>query len=556
MKPNAWTLGLVVILLGTVGAMVVSRGWAEETHDVQEKPEEVSNEDEQKYKIDHPGEEEPVAPESVTKVGETITIVSKTFRPPGPVPSESSEWRFKEFATAIPWKHVDIETDPASLPATAAPDLPTEIKISVAEVPETAGDWPLKGEGNLDPGGEGGEGGGPQEWHWSAKMEKRAIKKLTVWKDARPQHRDTFPEGPGDWQPCLRIAGHCETMASADVKMEVETEPDDAVGDVLWRIAIADSANFHATPQTGSFGEGNPSTSTLSSSRDRSACNNYDYTVEVGFDDNENGVLDWSEVAIEMPLHYVTLSEYEDALKQCKSYSWGYHLPVAKWNIDYFLGNDVDEDYYANDYLEDYLCDGTSVEPQKYRDGHVHYRGLGVTKTAEDRFGMTFFKFGPDSWHTWAIKNSKTLGRFIEQRVVERERDIQQYFRDHPEQQSQVFGTAFFDLKPEKVMFTGTLLGGGDANACFAYGSAGFWPEKLEVTIKRYAEGLGIVMAVLSGDLYDVYDWQEESPGADVQAAYEPACGRNAGKVFHEKVDLRDDTYKHDDHFEGYYITP
>jgi hypothetical protein len=34
MKSNAWTLGLVVLLLGTVGTMVVSRGWAEETHDV------------------------------------------------------------------------------------------------------------------------------------------------------------------------------------------------------------------------------------------------------------------------------------------------------------------------------------------------------------------------------------------------------------------------------------------------------------------------------------------------------------------------------------------
>jgi hypothetical protein len=68
---------------------------------------------------------------------------------------------------------VDIQTDPAGLPATANPDLPTEIKISVPEVPETAGTWPLKGEGNLkDLRPKGSGGGGKEEWHWAAKAYK------------------------------------------------------------------------------------------------------------------------------------------------------------------------------------------------------------------------------------------------------------------------------------------------------------------------------------------------------------------------------------------------
>jgi hypothetical protein len=105
------------------------------------------------------GSQESVAPESVT-VCETITIVSKTFKPPGP--AAPPEWCFKDFATHIPWKHVDIETDPASLPATVNPDETTEIKITVANVPETAAMYPLKGEGNLKdlrPKGSGGGGG-------------------------------------------------------------------------------------------------------------------------------------------------------------------------------------------------------------------------------------------------------------------------------------------------------------------------------------------------------------------------------------------------------------
>jgi len=75
------------------------------------------------------------------------------------------------------------------------------------------------------------------------------------------------------------------------------------------------------------------------------------------------------------------------------------------------------------------------------------------------------------------------------------------------------------------------------------------------VTIQRYPLGLGIAQAEISGDLWDVYDWSEESSPADVQAAYEPACGRESGNVFQLKVEVRDDTYEHDD-FEGRYIKP
>ncbi|MGB3088006.1 MAG: hypothetical protein WBC53_09835, partial [Phycisphaerae bacterium] len=86
---------------------------------------------------------------------------------------------FKEFPGT--GTHVDIETDPASLPASANPDEPTEIKISVAEVPETAGSWPLKGEGNLRPTGSGGGGGEPPTWHWSAKMAKAKAYAANAW---------------------------------------------------------------------------------------------------------------------------------------------------------------------------------------------------------------------------------------------------------------------------------------------------------------------------------------------------------------------------------------
>ena len=64
---------------------------------------------------------------------------------------------------------MDIETDPAALSPVRNKDTAAEIKISVANVPETAGTWPLKCEGNLQPP-PGGQG--TAAFHWSAKMGK------------------------------------------------------------------------------------------------------------------------------------------------------------------------------------------------------------------------------------------------------------------------------------------------------------------------------------------------------------------------------------------------
>ncbi|HUX00189.1 MAG: hypothetical protein WBD63_07740 [Phycisphaerae bacterium] len=101
-------------------------------------------------------------PESVTTVGDNIKVVSKTFTPPG-------DMAFKEFPSPNPWQYVDIETDPDTLTADVEEEGPDAIQISAAEVEaDTAGDWPLKGEGNLQPP-PGGEGPLPS---WSAMISK------------------------------------------------------------------------------------------------------------------------------------------------------------------------------------------------------------------------------------------------------------------------------------------------------------------------------------------------------------------------------------------------
>jgi len=187
MKPHAWTLWLVVGLLGTVGTLVVSRGWAEETHTVEPKG---TGKVEKNFDIDK-DDEEIVNPEPVSSVGGgKIKITTKTFKHP-------TGWKFKAFTSDLtptephdrrpfnPGQYVDIEIDPACLPPKVekvdAPTVPkpTEdedaIKVVVTEltVPPTAGNFPLKCEGNLIKLSSGGGGGGKTdktEWHWSAKM--------------------------------------------------------------------------------------------------------------------------------------------------------------------------------------------------------------------------------------------------------------------------------------------------------------------------------------------------------------------------------------------------
>jgi len=188
MKPHAWTLWVTMVLVGTAGAWLVSRGLAEETHQVKSKPDEVTKNDD----IDK-DDEEVVAPESVTKVGETITIVSKTFTPPGTM-------TFKKFpGTAT---RVDIETDPDSLSPSRDKDKLTEIKISVAQVPETAGSWPLKGEGNLQPPS-GGEGYTP---HWSAKMARQIKMYVAYARYCAERADDQDVQVPDGWTVTITLA--------------------------------------------------------------------------------------------------------------------------------------------------------------------------------------------------------------------------------------------------------------------------------------------------------------------------------------------------------------
>ncbi|MGB2966586.1 MAG: hypothetical protein WBD18_01700 [Phycisphaerae bacterium] len=166
MRAKRTWLGLALAILAAlaVGGLVAPSGGADEYKLKEVKDGEVT----QQGEIDHPGEEEPVSPESVTTVGDNIKVVSKTLTPP-------DDMDFKEFPSPNPWHFVDIETDPEAPPGSADTDTASAIKVSVEEVPETAGAWPLKGEGNLQPPA-GGPGTSP---HWSAKVAKAKLT-LTV----------------------------------------------------------------------------------------------------------------------------------------------------------------------------------------------------------------------------------------------------------------------------------------------------------------------------------------------------------------------------------------
>ena len=160
-----------VVVLAAVAAAMVGLGRplqaAEEEHRVGHKPQSVSNVGDKFHKIDYNDEEE-VAPESITTPGGTITIVSKTFRPP------TDAWSFKPFPVGN--THVDIyEDDPPDGMArhVVAPakdnDTDSRVKVEMVATGSVAAQWPLRCEGNLNP--PAGAPGAPP--HWSAKVTKQ-----------------------------------------------------------------------------------------------------------------------------------------------------------------------------------------------------------------------------------------------------------------------------------------------------------------------------------------------------------------------------------------------
>jgi len=280
MKPHAWTLALTVVLMGVAGGWLVSRGLAEETHEVQVKDDEVIK----NFDIDK-NDEEPVAPESVESLDEgKIKITTKTFKPP-------SGWKFKEFTSDStptspydrrpfnPGQYVDIEIDPECLPPKVeaptvrvkgpppAKEGPEAIKVVVTEltVPPTAGNFPLKCEGNLQPP-PGGQGSA--EFHWSAKVSRIEVEldirehgrqtnrigredprlsggdalarnKLLAWHNEGPGHKVTFDlVKPPDISGTFRVRIEDKSGTNQDLPTEFDMDTDSWTGtyNIAWNL--------------------------------------------------------------------------------------------------------------------------------------------------------------------------------------------------------------------------------------------------------------------------------------------------------------------------------
>jgi len=242
-----------MVLVGTTGAWLVSRGLAEETHEVQAKDEEVIK----NFDIDKNDATE-VAPESVESRDEgKIKITTKTFKPP-------TGWTFTEFDADYtptqpydrrpfnPGSYVDIEIDPECLPpkvdgpkvftqTTADPDSPPAkegpeaIKVVVTEltVPPTAGNFPLKCEGNLQPP-PGGQG--TATFHWSAKMRRLEVE---IYKVEDKEDHDVTGEAfdakiKGPAEIFFRIIGTNDVLDLDEATIRFYDDPEDEAHDVFY----------------------------------------------------------------------------------------------------------------------------------------------------------------------------------------------------------------------------------------------------------------------------------------------------------------------------------
>ncbi len=161
-------LGLAVVL-GSATSFCLAAEQPEQTQRLKEKkPKPVSNVGDKANKIDNPDENlEPSTPEGFDPIGGgKFKIISKTFLPP----------LGKQFTTFPDGTWVDIERDPEGLTIdknVENKNTVERIKVSATEAEAgTAGQFPMKCEGNLKGGGGAGAGTPP---HWSAKVEKIVV---------------------------------------------------------------------------------------------------------------------------------------------------------------------------------------------------------------------------------------------------------------------------------------------------------------------------------------------------------------------------------------------
>jgi hypothetical protein len=216
-----------------------------------------------------------------------------------------------------------------------------------------------------------------------------------------------------------------------------------------------------------------------------------------------------------------------------------------------FLDDDSALGDVAGVTIPTYNCDLAAIQPgcaQWHIDGYVYMRGCGVERVSPnplntipfigEQFKMPCYRFSSESFHGQAVHGGRQdLGPPIYEKVAEPDTAaaIKKYFADHPGESSYTFGTTWFTITPGKATEPEVYFNSGDAHLC--YGHAGLEIESLDVIVIKDANGLVVESATVSGWLWDVWHFFDTDPApADMQASYEPDCGRNEGKVFQEKV--------------------
>lgn len=170
MRQHALRMTAVVGMALMLGAAITSFCPAaeppEQTQRLKDaKPNKVSNQGDKADKIDNAQEQlEPSTPEGLQEVGGKFTILSKTFLPP---------WG-TAFITFPDGTWVDVERAPEGLTIdknVGNKNDKDRIKVSAMETEAgTAGQFPMKCEGNLS-----GTGTGGTPPHWSAKVENIVV---------------------------------------------------------------------------------------------------------------------------------------------------------------------------------------------------------------------------------------------------------------------------------------------------------------------------------------------------------------------------------------------
>lgn len=324
----------------------------------------------------------------------------------------------------------------------------------------------------------------------------------------------------GDNSPLLVLGAAGTNMQQASLRLKCQFDSPELGAKIRWKVEDRSGAVIHsgsfATSDTVSLNLTAPSTS-------NNAHTGADYTVRIGMDWNQNGVLDTTEIyPIPFGIRVIGLAEYaycNSCLSRQARVTMALSYPLTAENLSRFM----------NDTTWSYTSTGSQDASVAFSGDYQQRKGLGCDPTSLTQGTCKVYTWSSSSaTAVKAMKDSGVINKLLRESISLA--GIQQYYTDHPGETTHTFtGAGEFAFT-----FTGQDLAGAFRAPTVAGTVA---VQTALATPKPVITGITI-----SGNLQNLYNFPTSGANdrngwaSRIQACYAPQYSRPQGKIFKQVV--------------------